>query len=66
MRHIAKLAISQKTGARELDTSYETLFADVYNRTEADDRITAVKVTVKEGKPFFQMQIQTELSTNKF
>jgi len=55
MRYIAKLAISQKTGARELDTRYETLFSDVYNRTEEDERITAVRVTIKEGEPFFQI-----------
>ena len=56
MRYIAKLAISQKTGARELDTRYETLFSDVYNKTEKDERITGVRVSVKEGQPFFQIQ----------
>ena len=56
MRYIAKLAISQKTGARELDTRYEILFSDIYNKTEEDDHITAIRVTIKEDKPFFQIQ----------
>jgi len=56
MRYIAKLAINQKTGARELDTRYETLFADVYNKTEEDSRITGIRVSIKEGQPFIQIQ----------
>ncbi len=56
MHYIAKLAISQKTGARELDTRYETLFAEVYNETEEDECIRAIRVTIKDGKPFFQRQ----------
>ncbi|MCJ8319760.1 MAG: AAA family ATPase [Colwellia sp.] len=56
MRYIAKLAISQKTGARELDTKYETLFSEVYNKAEDDRSITAIRVSIKEGKPFFEIQ----------
>lgn len=51
---LAKKAIQQKTGARELVAEYSELLGEAYDKAEDEENIKSVKVCVKGGKPCIQ------------
>tara|TARA_R110000868_G_scaffold218576_1_gene468892 strand:+ start:33829 stop:35160 length:1332 start_codon:yes stop_codon:yes gene_type:complete len=49
--YIAKQAIAEKTGARNLVSQYATLLTEVYEKAEMDENITEVKIGILKGQP---------------